>query len=141
MKIIVVTGGRDWDDEKTVRMALKEHAREGDLLIHGDCRGLDRQAGAVGASMGLRVEPMPAEWRNHTGCRCSEWKRTYSYCGFAGPRRNREMLDRMPDIVLAFHPNLNKSRGTKDCATEAVRRGIPTYYYDGHKIKGVTFHG
>jgi len=35
------------------------------------------------------------------------------------------MLDEKPDLVIAFHPNLAESKGTKDCVNEAKRRGIP----------------
>ena len=35
------------------------------------------------------------------------------------------MLDQKPDLVLAFHDDLGKSRGTADTVGEAKRRGIP----------------
>lgn len=35
------------------------------------------------------------------------------------------MLDEKPDLVVAFHDALHRSRGTKDCVEEAQRRGIP----------------
>ncbi len=31
------------------------------------------------------------------------------------------------DICLAFHPFLGRSKGTKDCATQALKAGIPTW--------------
>jgi hypothetical protein len=34
------------------------------------------------------------------------------------------MLDMSPDLVLAFHNNIKESKGTKDCVSEAARRGI-----------------
>ena len=45
----------------------------------------------------------------------------------AGPIRNREMLDLQPDLVIAFHRNLKKSKGTIDTVMEANRRGIPVW--------------
>lgn len=44
--------------------------------------------------------------------------------GGAGPLRNRQMLDEVPDLVLAFHAEMQSSKGTKDCVLEANRRGI-----------------
>lgn len=77
---------------------------------------MDTLAGEVADVKDLRVIKIMAEW-NRLGRR-------------AGPIRNREMLDLQPDIVLAFHDNLGESRGTKDCAEEAIRRGIPVAVYD-----------
>lgn len=116
MKTIVVTGGREWNHRQIVWYALNIHGSAGDVLIHGDCRGLDRQAGDVAHELCMRVTSVPADWGRH--------KRG------AGPIRNRKMLDMDPDIVLAFHDNLAESRGTKDCVNEAVRRGIPVVWYD-----------
>lgn len=53
-------------------------------------------------------------WQHH-----ADWRR---YGKRAGPRRNRTMLDRCPDLVIAFQRN--GSRGTQDCVDEARRRGI-----------------
>ena len=114
MKTILVTGGREWDNRKVVWYALNKE--RGTHLIHGDCRGLDRQAGDVAQELGMHVTSLPADWRR--------------YRGGAGPIRNRKMLDMEPDIVLAFHDNLRLSKGTKECVNEAVRRGIPVVWYD-----------
>lgn len=140
-KIIVVTGGREWDNAQVVYESLTVHGDHDTTLIHGDCRGLDKQAGKIAALLGMTVDPMPAEWRKHIGypdltteCRCNAWRKAHSYCSFAGPRRNRQMLDKGPDVVLAYHPNLAESRGTKDCVDEALRRGIPVFMHDGHSV-------
>jgi hypothetical protein len=34
------------------------------------------------------------------------------------------MLDTKPDLVIAFHEDIESSKGTKDCIKEARRRGI-----------------
>ena len=140
MKIIVVTGGRDWDNPTVVRDALTVHGQRGDYLIHGACRGLDLQAAKIAFDLGFIVDSMPAEWRKHYGYPdtlnpCPTYERICKYkgyCVFAGPRRNRQMLDRLPNLVLSFHPQLAKSSGTKDCVDEAIRRGIPVMHHDGH---------
>ena len=43
----------------------------------------------------------------------------------AGILRNEWMLDEVPDLVLAFASDIEKSRGTRHCALEAHRRGLP----------------
>lgn len=52
----------------------------------------------------------------------AEWKR---YGRAAGPRRNEHMLNAEPDVLVAFHDDLNgKSKGTKNCVMQAQRKGI-----------------
>jgi hypothetical protein len=151
--IVVVTGGREWDNERVVYEALTTHTNPNTIVVEGECRGLDKQVAKVARRLGLTVDPMPAEWRKHIGypdttteCRCNEWRKAHSYCGFAGPRRNRQMLDKGPRLVLSFHHNLTESRGTRDCVDEAIRRGIPVMHHDGRStywLNGpdVTFSG
>ena len=79
-------------------------------IIHGTASGADLLAGEVAKEMGLIVQEYPAHWAR--------------YGRAAGPIRNRLMLDQVPDLVLAFHDNINASKGTKDCLEEAQRRGI-----------------
>jgi hypothetical protein len=42
----------------------------------------------------------------------------------AGPIRNRRMAKRKPRLVLAFHPNLDESRGTADMIKLALAREV-----------------
>jgi hypothetical protein len=51
----------------------------------------------------------------------ANWKR---YGRGAGPKPNQEMLGLNPDIVIAFHPNLDNSKGTKDMVNRAKQAGI-----------------
>lgn len=52
----------------------------------------------------------------------ADWKR---YGKAAGPIRNQQMIDEgKPDLVLAFHENINESRGTKDMVARARGIGI-----------------
>ena len=37
--------------------------------------------------------------------------------------RNKKMLDMNPDLVIAFHDDIENSKGTKDCIKEAEKRG------------------
>jgi len=87
-------------------------------IIHGGCRGIDILSGIVGKSMGISVTNMPAEWNK--------------YGRNAGPRRNREMLSSLLGMkvdyraVLAFHPDIDKSRGTLNMVKLAMQKCVPT---------------
>ncbi len=84
-------------------------------IIHGDCpRGADALADTWREVPGLHIDPHPANWDKHGRS--------------AGPIRNREMLKEKPDLVIAFTDDLESSRGTKDCVTEAGRLGIPVWH-------------
>lgn len=119
--IVVVCGSRAWADGAAIqrRLSALPGAHEDITIIHGACSRKDPATGAeISADMlaarearqlGFKVDPYPANWLLH-GRRA------------AGPIRNRQMLDRCPDLVLAFQRN--GSRGTQDCVDEARRRGI-----------------
>ncbi len=108
MKKLLACGSRDWTDRKTISEHLQAHRNW--MVIEGDAPGADRIAGSVADALGMPHAKLAANW---------------DYYGRAGgPIRNRWMLDLGPDLVLAFHPDLSKSKGTKDCVEEALRRGI-----------------
>lgn len=108
---VLVCGDRNWDDRVKVFFRLSK-LPEGSVVLNGDCRGADRIAAEVARELGcFTVIDFPANWERHGRA--------------AGPIRNREMLDQKPDLVIAFHPDLSKSRGTADTVREARKRGIP----------------
>jgi hypothetical protein len=108
--VVVVTGDRNWTNRESV---FREFSKlpPNTVIVHGGCRGLDTIAGEVAIGFGFSVDVHEAKWD--------------LYGKAAGPIRNQEMLDLKPKKVLAFHPNLESSRGTKDCVREAMRRDIP----------------
>lgn len=108
--IIVVTGDRNWTNREAVRREFAKLPPD-TTIVHGGCRGLDTIAGEVAVEFGFAVDSHPAKWD--------------LYGKGAGPIRNQEMLDLKPKKVLAFHPDLSSSKGTKDCVREAMRRDIP----------------
>ncbi len=74
--------------------------------------------GVVAAGLGLSVQAYPAQW--------------HQYGRAAGPLRNQEMLtDAKPDLVLAFHRNLARSRGTADMVRRARAAGVPVRVFTG----------
>lgn len=105
---VLVCGARNWDDMLTIVQRLKLLPPD-TVIVHGGATGADSQADAVGKVLGFKVEPYPADWTK--------------YGKAAGPIRNRQMLDTNPNLVLAFHDNLEASKGTRDCVDEARRRG------------------
>lgn len=108
--IVVVCGDRTWTDYNAIYFELAALPK-GTTIVHGACRGADMIAGVAARDLGLPVKEFPADWEK--------------YGRAAGPIRNREMLSLCPDLVLAFHDDLNPSRGTKNTVEEARRRGIP----------------
>lgn len=108
MNILLVCGDRNWLDKELIRSTIRD--KMPDLVIVGDARGADLLAYDCCKEDGFTVISADAKW----------WK----YGLAAGPIRNREMLDLKPSLVLAFHDDLARSKGTIDTVTEAKRRGI-----------------
>lgn len=113
----LICGDRNWTDYEMIRdvVASLPHTA---TVIHGACRGADllaKQAAKEFADM--TVVDVPAEWRR--------------YGNAAGPIRNKEMLGLQPDVVIAFHDNLDASKGTKNMVTQARKAGIRVEVY-GH---------
>ena len=97
MTRVMVTGGRDWADETSIRLALGAlQIAPPVTLIHGDCLGADRIAARVALTLGWSVRAYPADWKR--------------FPDDAALRRNRQMVDTKPDYVVAFPTR--RSRGT-----------------------------
>ena len=112
---ILVCGDRNYKDKEYVKHILTIFKNNHpDLeIIQGGCKGADILARDVGVELGAQVFTYPAHW--------------HKYGRAAGPMRNKEMLDDNPDIklVVAFHDDIENSKGTKDMINQADRRGIP----------------
>lgn len=112
---ILVTGDRNWDDIPRVVEELKGY-RPGTILIHGACRGADIICAAVGEAFGFIVKGYPADWDK--------------YPRAAGPIRNQQMLDEEHrpeepiDLCLAFHNDIDSSRGTADMLRRVQKTDI-----------------
>jgi hypothetical protein len=112
---LLITGDRAWTDESTIAAALEDYDPSDWVVIHGGARGADSLAGRIAAQRGHMVIRVPALW--------NVWGNA------AGIVRNNVMLDLGPDVVLAFHDDLARSRGTAHCVREAQRRGIPVRHF------------
>lgn len=114
-KKVLITGSREFNNSDVMLAAISaEFDSEGQLIvIHGAARGADTLADRMcTASEYITVVKVPADWDH-----LPRWE--------AGPRRNRHMLDLLPDVVLAFKQAGAPNKGTQHCINEATSRGIP----------------
>ena len=113
---IVVSGDRNWTDYDTIFRVLSalKSTNIKITILEGECKGVDKLCKKAALSLGMNVKPYPADWGE-------------PYDPSAGPIRNRKMLDQKPDLILAFHPNLKASKGTKDLVIEALDRNLEVW--------------
>lgn len=110
MQRILVCGSRDWNNIELIHERLKDFPIDS-VVIHGGCKGADIIAGVIAKELGMEVLCFTAEWKK--------------YGKSAGPKRNQRMLDEgVPTLVLAFHDDINSSKGTLDMIKKAKGRGI-----------------
>lgn len=129
---ILVTGSRNWTDVKAIERALDDAVRDNKdpivFLIHGGCRGADMLTDAIvrlRAEQFWVIEVYEANWK--------------AYGNTAGFIRNQEMVDRKPDVCLAFikpcqksacsKPKPHDSHGAADCVERAKAAGVPVKEY------------
>lgn len=112
---ILVTGSRSWTTDEHIQKIIDvlseftEH--EEVIVVHGACRGVDTLSGVIASELGYKVIEYPVtndDWK-------TQGKR-------AGILRNERMYmsERPFDLVIAFHDDLENSRGTKHM-TQFVR--------------------
>jgi len=114
--LVLCCGSRYWKDEQTIFERLSK-LPPSTTILHGDCRGADRLSAKIGKSLGFKIKAVKAEWGK--------------YGNSAGRKRNKKMIQMKPDLVIAFHNNLNRSKGTIITVNLAEEAGIPV-----EKIKG-----
>jgi hypothetical protein len=107
---VLICGDRDWDDYLKIYNRMR-NIPTGSLIITGGARGADTIAYKLAQKLGFKKICIKADWKR--------------YGLAAGPIRNRQMLDLEPELVIAFHPNIEQSLGTKNCREQAEDRGIP----------------
>lgn len=147
--VVLVSGTRwaTWEHMPLIDAHLRPLVEAGPgVLVHGDGTGgspqhigVDRLAASAARDWGWQTVPVPARWhvcdltvpRDLGGCpdwvhrkrnRAGHW-----YCGYAGNRRNQQMVQRMPraDHVVVFPAGSIEARsGTRDLWTRAIRGGL-----------------
>jgi hypothetical protein len=108
---ILICGDRNWYDENKICCALLQLNPVDDIIITGGARGADSIAHKIATNLKFKTIVKMADWDK--------------YGLAAGPIRNKQMLDLGPDKVVAFHSNIDSSKGTKDCISRARKMGIP----------------
>jgi len=108
---VVVCGSRKWLNIEIIKKRLTKLSCNA-IVIEGGCEGADLMARNIALDVGLEIVEFPAAWKK--------------YGNSAGPIRNIKMLDTRPELVIAFHNDIQNSKGTKHIVGEARKRGIPT---------------
>lgn len=117
---VLICGDRNWTNFKLVLEKLREIQQERgvEVVIEGEATGADLMGRTAAAQLGIPVQEFPADWRKHGRS--------------AGPIRNRQMLkEGRPTLVLAFHPFIENSKGTKDMVAVARAAGVPVRIFSG----------
>ena len=121
---VLICGDRNWTDEGAIFKRL--HRLPFDtVIIVGGARGADILAERAARTMNrtgqkqFDIRVFPAQWE--------------TYGRAAGPIRNSQMLDEKPHLVIAFHSNVEVSKGTKNCVLEARRRKIDVEIITGNE--------
>jgi hypothetical protein len=108
---VVCCGSRFWKNkdlcEKYIR-CLPSHA----IVITGGCKGGDKLSDQVATDMKLKTKLVLPDWSKG---RC------------AGPIRNSKMIAEKPDLVLAFAEDVNKTKGTRDTVSKAMKKKIKVF--------------
>ena len=115
MSILLVCGDRNWVDEHLIQEMIETIVKEGNVtrIINGAARGADKISSKIANKLNIECIEYPAKWDN--------------YGRSAGYIRNQQMLDDgKPDIVLAFHDDIKKSKDTKDMITKSMYNNIIT---------------
>ena len=114
--IVIFCGDRLWNNFKVIEQVILSYPP--DLtIVEGDCRGADKISGYLGRKHGRTVIPEPADW--------------IRFPTAAGPIRNRLMIKKhKPVEVVAFHNNINTSKGTKDMINASLEAGLSVKLYN-----------
>ena len=112
---VLISGDRNWTDKAMIEYyltkTLPKMGLKPVLIIEGGARGADRLAAQVAIELGIPVQEHPAHWE--------------IYGRGAGHIRNTEMLQECPNVLLAFHDDLEHSKGTKNMVMQARKSGQP----------------
>jgi hypothetical protein len=123
---VLITGDRFWacrDLATAILRRLIQRYGPDLVIVHGGGCGVDQSFDTACHELGIKVEAHPV---NH------EWVR---HGNMERPLRNAAMVAAGADLCIAFHRDLAQSRGTKDCARQAIAAGIPTYLVDSEQAR------
>jgi len=111
---VLICGDRNWHEVMPIRRVILElHKKWGNrlVIIEGGARGVDTLAHHEALKRGIPVMTFDAPWELLPKA--------------GGPVRNKWMLKiGKPHEAYAFHPDLTKSKGTKDMVELLEKAGI-----------------
>lgn len=110
---IIIAGAMSWKERRSIREELEPLSRD-TIVIFGDAPGADALGGEVAKELGFPVKPMAKNAEDYRQYKKGAWKGL-----------NERMIARGPELILAFHPAVEKSRGTKHLLKLAHEAGIP----------------
>ena len=127
---VLICGDRNYINVEAIRSWLTKLQDWGyDTVIEGGAKGADTIAMEEAARMNFNISHYPAKWE--------EYKKKFPIQQYgmnwksAGTDRNTQMLDEgRPDLVIAFHTNIEKSKGTKNMIKQAKARNIKVILVD-----------
>lgn len=105
---VIVCGGRDYRDAAKVDEVLS--ALNPSSVAQGGASGADALAREWARARGIVVVTYHADWR--------------AYGPAAGPRRNREMLERVTGALVVAFPG---GKGTADMVRQARAKGVEVH--------------
>jgi hypothetical protein len=110
---VIICGSRWWTNAASIDAVVRGLAADdpGVVIIEGGARGADTLAREAADRWYLNVEEYPAHW--------TEFGKA------AGVIRNQKMLNTGVDLVIAFHPDIEHSKGTGDMVRRARKMGVP----------------
>ena len=111
---ILFCGDRNWTNYKVIADVMADLQPQ--VVIEGEAPGADLMAADAADYFGMPVERYPANWE--------------LYGRAAGPIRNTQMLNEgNPDLVVAFHNDIQNSKGTLNMVNQARKKNIKVMVY------------
>lgn len=135
---ILVCGSRSYDDFEFLytvlegcvnRLAVKDLVTSDDVtILYGDAPGADNYT-----KIWSRGKELNWKYKGGMFTHKQFYARWDRYGRNAGPRRNAEMINENPDLVLAFIDKpLEQSKGTHDTVQRARAHRIKTHVIESH---------
>lgn len=107
---VLICGDRNWSNRSLIESTILK--LKPSLIIEGGANGADFHAREVAKHLAIPFLEFPANWAK--------------YGRAAGPLRNEQMLkEGQPDLVVAFHNDLDSSKGTRNMVNLAFKAGVP----------------
>lgn len=117
---VLICGDRHWFDWQAIDTYVSL-LPVGSVVIQGEAPGADSAAREAAVAHGYAFESYPADWA--------------TYGRAAGPIRNKQMLtEGQPDLVVAFHDDLENSKGTMNMISQARKAGVPVQIHPKETI-------